>query len=156
MDVVLIAKLIAIPSAFVLGSYNGVFSQNVMPHLYKQPASVSTPIFAKIYNIGATTIVPIAAAAITAYLYLAFTTPTKRAYYGTSAALMAGTLPLTALVMKPGIDRLIEISKSSSALARADIDAEVLTLLKRWVASNSFRASLHMTAGFIGLYAALA
>jgi hypothetical protein len=155
MDV-LIAKLVAIPSAFLLGSYNFTFSQNVMPHLIQQNPSVVTPVFVKIYYTGAATIAPVAMAAITSYGYLAYNSNvTNRKLYMTSAILMFGTLPLTQLVMGPGIQRLIEISKNEGLLAQNGMKEEVVKLLKTWTAQNYFRSSLHVTAGFLGIYAAL-
>ncbi|OQO02787.1 hypothetical protein B0A48_11069 [Cryoendolithus antarcticus] len=151
MDLPLAAQMLAIPSGFILGSYNAVFSQNVIPHLYNQPASVSTPIFAKVFNIGALTIAPMASTAIIAHAYLAYTQPMKRQYYTTAAVLTALSLPLTSVVMKPGINRLIEISKSNELLAKPGIDAEAVTFLKAWVTQNYFRGSLHLVAGFLGL-----
>nr|OQO16260.1 hypothetical protein B0A51_17105 [Rachicladosporium sp. CCFEE 5018] len=142
MDLPLAAQMLAIPSGFILGSYNAVFSQNVIPHLYNQPASVSTPMFAKVFNIGALTIAPMASTAIIAHAYLAYTQPTKRNYYTTAAILTALSLPLTSVVMKPGINRLIEISKSSELLAKPGIDAEAVKFLKAWVTQNYFRAKV--------------
>lgn len=156
MDPIFAAKFLAIPGGFLLGSYNFTFSQNVVPHIFKQPASVTAPIFAKIYNIGASTILPVAATSIAAYAYLAYTSnPEKRRLYGTAAVLMFATLPLTQVVMKSGIDRLLEISKESSLQTSSKFDAEATALLKTWVAQNYFRSSLHLTAGLIGLYTVL-
>ncbi|KAG9605078.1 hypothetical protein KCU77_g2203, partial [Aureobasidium melanogenum] len=156
LDATLVAKLVAIPCGFLMGSYNAVLSQNVMPHLYTQPASVVAPIFAKIYKIGVNTLFPLASTAIAAYSYLAYSsTPRKRQLYGTAAALTLATLPMSQIVMMPSISRLLEISRSSTAQATPGLDQEVVKLLKIWVAQNYFRASLHLTAGFVGLYAAL-
>lgn len=157
MDLPSIAQSIAIPSGFLLGSYNFVFSQNVIPHLYTAPASISTPMFAKIFHIGSGTIAPVAASTILAYSYLSYqSTATKRTIYATSAVLTLSTLILTMTVMKPGINRLLEISTNSQLLGKAEIDQEVNRLLKSWVTSNYIRASLHLTAGALGFYALLA
>lgn len=156
MDLPTIAKSIAVPSGFLLGSYNFVFSQNVIPHLYTAPASISTPMFAKIFNIGGSTIAPIAASTILAYSYLSYSsTSTKKTIYATSAALTLSTLLLTMTVMKPGINRLIDISKDSQLQSTAAVGQEVNRLLKAWVSQNYFRASLHLTAGVLGFYAVL-
>ncbi|CAD0113288.1 unnamed protein product [Aureobasidium uvarum] len=155
MEATLVAKLLAIPCGFLLGSYNAVFSQNVMPHLYKRPASVVAPIFAKIYSVGSTTIVPLASTAIIAYGYLAYSSPHKRQQYGTAAVLTLATLPMTQIVMMPSISRLLEISRMGNLQANAGLDQEVTRLIKTWVAQNYFRASLHLSAGFVGLYTAL-
>ncbi|KAG9655830.1 hypothetical protein KCU64_g6279, partial [Aureobasidium melanogenum] len=156
MDTVLIAKLLAIPCGFLSGSYALAFSQNVMPHLYKQPASVVASIFAEIHKIGPSTILPLVGTAILAYSYLAYSsTPSKRQLYVTAAALTFATLPMGRFVMMPTISRLLEISRSGTVQATAGLDQEVVKLLKTWVAQNYFRASLHLTAGSVGLYAAL-
>ena len=154
---IFLAKILAIPSGFILGSYNAVFSQNVIPHLYAVPPSISAPIFAKIYYRGASTIVPIAATAIASYGYLAYNSsnPSHRNRYMVAAVLTFGTLPFTQLVMMPGISRLIEISKEKSLMAKAEVNGEVAGLLRTWVMQNAFRASLNLTAGLVGLYAAL-
>ncbi|KAG9589231.1 hypothetical protein KCU77_g5598, partial [Aureobasidium melanogenum] len=156
MDTALIAKLLAIPCGFLSGSYALAFSQNVMPHLYKQPASVVASIFAEIHKIGPSTILPLVGTAILAYSYLAYSsTPSKRQLYVTAAALTFATLPMGRFVMMPTISRLLEISRSGTVQATAGLDQEVVKLLKTLVAQNYFRASLHLTAGSVGLYAAL-
>lgn len=156
MDTLFAAKLIAIPGAFLLGSYNFTFSQNVMPHLLDQSASVVTPLFDKIYHRGGATIAPIAAIVITANGYLAYkSTGVQRQLYGTAAALVFATLPLTQIVMMPGISRLIEIGRNNELRSRSGIETEVVKLLETWMAQNYFRASLHVTGGLLGLYAAL-
>ncbi|KAG9857128.1 hypothetical protein KCU98_g1634, partial [Aureobasidium melanogenum] len=156
LDATLVAKLVAIPCGFLMSSYNAVLSRNVMPHLYTQPASVVAPIFAKIYKIGVRTLFPLACTATLAYSYLAYSsTPRKRQLYGTAAVLTLATLPMTQIVMMPSISRLLEISTRGNLQAIPGVDQEVTKLVKTWVAQNYFRASLHLTAGFVGLYTAL-
>ncbi|KAH0359578.1 hypothetical protein KCU65_g9872, partial [Aureobasidium melanogenum] len=156
MDTDLVAKFLAIPCGFLMASYNATFSQNVMPHLYTQPASVVAPIFAKIYKVGFSTMLPLASTAIVAYSYLAYSsTPRERQLYGTAAALTFVTLPMTQIIMMPTISRLQEISESGDLQAAAGANQEVTKLVKTWVTQNYFRASIHLTAGFIGLFAAL-
>jgi hypothetical protein len=156
MDSKLAAQLVSISSAFFLGSYNTTFSQNVVPHLYDQTASVAAPIFDKIFHKGGATIMPIATVAITANCYLAYQSDgISRRLYGTAAALVLASLPLTKLVMMPAIDRIITIARNVSLQGVKRVDAEVATLLRSWVAQNYFRGSLHLTAGLLGLFAAL-
>jgi hypothetical protein len=156
MDAIQAAKLLSIPTAFFLGSYNFTFSQNVMPHFYSASPSVIAPAFDKIYHRGGATILPIATIAIAANAYLAFESgSSKRLLYGTAAALVAATLPLTQVVMMPTISRLIEIGRNTGLQQKGGIEAEVVSLLKTWVAQNYFRSSLHLTAGALSLYAAL-
>ncbi|KAK5110825.1 hypothetical protein LTR62_005536 [Meristemomyces frigidus] len=157
MDTIRTAKLLAVPAALFLGSYNLTFSQNVMPHLYNDSAAVLTPLFEKIYHRGAATILPIATIAIASNAYLAYESSdyNKRRLYTSAALLVSATLPLTQLVMKGGIDRLIAISGDVAAQKQLGINTEVVELLKSWAAWNYLRASLHLTGGVLAFYAAL-
>lgn len=156
MDVSLVAKFLAVPSGFILGTYNAVLGQNAIPHLYSLSPSISAPIFARIYQIGSRTITPIAITAILSYSYLAYNgRPAERKLYAASAVLMLGTLPVTQVIMGPGIGRVIEISRDGALMAKPAVQQEVTALLKTWVVQNSFRASMHLSAGILGLYAIL-
>jgi hypothetical protein len=156
MDSKLAAQLVSNSSAFFLGSYNTTFSQNVVPHLYDQTASVAAPIFDKIFHKGGATIMPIATIAITVNCYLAYQSDgILRWLYGTAAALILASLPLAKVVMMPGIDRIIAIARDIGLQGDKRVDVEVATLLKSWVAQNYLRGSLHMTAGFMELFAVL-
>jgi hypothetical protein len=55
----------------------------------------------------------------------------------------------------PGISRLIAVGRDVTLQGDKRIDAEVVRLLKSWVAQNYFRGSLHLTAGLLGLFATL-
>jgi hypothetical protein len=103
--------LIFIPYVLVaLAWYLGLcgHSQNVIPHLYNQPAPITTPIFDKIFHKGGTTIMPIATVAIATNCYLAYQSDgLPRRLHGTAAALIFASLPLTKFVMMPGISRII-------------------------------------------------
>lgn len=157
MDTTLTVQIISISSAFFLGSYNTTFSQNVIPHLYNLPSSISSPLFDKIFHKGGATIMPIATVAIAANCYLAYNSNngTTRKLYGSAAALIFASLPLTKFVMMPGIQRLIDVGRSEVVQGRSGVDAEVGRLLRSWVKQNYFRGSLHLTAGLLGLFAAL-
>ncbi|KAH0283454.1 hypothetical protein M436DRAFT_82386 [Aureobasidium namibiae CBS 147.97] len=156
MDSTLTAQIISISGAFFLGSYNTTFSQNVIPHLYNLPSSISTPLFDKIFHKGGATIMPIATVAIAANCYLAYNSDgTTRKLYGSAAILVLASLPLTKFVMMPGIQRLVDIGRSAALQSKGVVDTEVTTLLKTWVKQNYFRGSLHLTAGLLGLFAAL-
>jgi hypothetical protein len=157
MDSKLVAQLVSISSAFFLGSYNTTFFQNVIPHLYTLPSSISAPLFDKIFHKGGQTIMPIATVAIAANCYLAYQSDDKssRQLHGTAAALIFASLPLTKFVMMPGISRLIAVGRDVTLQGDKRIDAEVVRLLKSWVAQNYFRGSLHLTAGLLGLFATL-
>jgi hypothetical protein len=157
MDSTLTAQIISISSAFFLGSYNTTFSQNVIPHLYTLPASITAPIFDKIFHKGGQTIMPIATVAIAANCYLAYQSDDKssRQLYGTAAALIFASLPLTKFVMMPGISRIVAVGRDVGLQSGKGVDGEVVKLLKSWAFQNYFRGSLHLTAGLLGLFAAL-
>ncbi|PPJ53769.1 hypothetical protein CBER1_04547 [Cercospora berteroae] len=143
------AHLIAIPTAFILSGYNVAFSQNGVPNLLNQPLSISTQVFAKVYYSGVKFVTPAAIGGTAAYAYLAYLhkqKPTQRNLYLAGAGFVLGIGAFTALVMKPGIGRLIEISKSSALQAKAEQNGEAARLLQKWVVQNWFRASL----GFAG------
>lgn len=157
MDATLASQTLAISSSFALSSYNFTFSHNVIPHLYTLSPSISTPIFADVFRIASATIAPTAAVAIAGYGYLSYSSHEtyKCQLYGSAAILTFATLPLTAIVMKPGINRLIEIRKNSGLQAQVGVGKEVTALFKTWVGQNYFRASMHATAGLMAIYAAL-
>lgn len=99
---------------------------------------------------------PIATVAIAANCYLAYNSEgAERKLYGSAAVLVFASLPLTKFVMMPGISRLIEVGRSAALQGKSGVDAEVTQLLESWVKQNYFRGSLHLTAGLLGLFAAL-
>ncbi|KAK4501933.1 hypothetical protein PRZ48_007743 [Zasmidium cellare] len=151
MDSTQAAKLIAIPAALIVSGYQLALSQNSLPIILNEAASISTPIFKQVYNRGAVIAVPGALAASTAFGYLAYTTRnnTHRRLFTTGAILTFGVLPFTRLVMYSGIERLIEISGSAAVQERSG--AEVTKLLKAWTVQNWVRAGMMLTAGVAGL-----
>ncbi|KAF2171010.1 hypothetical protein M409DRAFT_51244 [Zasmidium cellare ATCC 36951] len=154
MDSTEAAKLIAIPAALIVSGYQLALSQNSLPIVLNEAASVSTPIFKQVYNRGAVIAVPGALVASTAFGYLAYTThnSTHRWLFTTGAILTFGVLPFTRLVMYGGIQRLIEISGSSTVQERSG--AEVTKSLKAWTVQNWVRCGMMLTAGFAGLVTA--
>ncbi|KAF2208750.1 hypothetical protein CERZMDRAFT_101193 [Cercospora zeae-maydis SCOH1-5] len=153
------AKLVAIPTAFILSGYNLAFSQNGLPNLLSQPLSISTPVFANIYSSGLKLVTPGAIGSVSAFVYLAYIhnkqKPMQRNLYLAGAGLVLGVGLYTALIMKPGIGRLIEISKSRALQAEAEQNGEGARLLQQWVVQNWFRASLSFMGGVAGLWAAV-
>lgn len=152
------AHLIAIPTAFILSGYNVAFSQNGVPNLFDQPLSISTQVFTRVYYSGVKFVTPAAIGGTAAYTYLAYLhkqRPTQRNLYLAGAGLVLGIGAFTALVMKPGIGRLIEISKSSALQTKAEQNGEAARLLQKWVVQNWFRASLGFAGGMVGLWAAI-
>ena len=155
MELSVAAKLIAIPTAFILSGYNIAFSQNGTPNLLGLPVSISTQVFAKVYYSGLAFVTPGAVSSTAAFGYLAYVHPEKRNLYLAGSALVLGVGLFTALVMKPGIGRLIEISKDAALQAKAEQSGEAERLLRAWVSQNYLRASLSFAGGMTGLYAAL-
>lgn len=120
------------------------------------PPSVSTPIFAGVYYHGAAFVIPTALVSSAAYAYLAYSIPAERTIYAAAASAVLVNIPLTGIVMMPGIKRLIEVSKQgASEQAKAGQSGEVLRLLKAWNAQNVVRAVLTFAAGVAGLSAAM-
>ena len=159
MDSIIAARLVSISSAFILSGYMLSPSQNTLPLLYPQPASLSTPIFSGVYYRGAALVIPVTALSVVATSYLAYAAPagtTERTLYATSAALTFSILPLTRIVMMRGIHRLIDLSKmDAGAQEKAASSGEVLRLLQAWAAQNWIRMGLTAAGGLVGLYAAL-
>lgn len=155
MDNISIVKFLSIPTAFLLSGYGLGFSQNSVPLLYKQPASISAPLLEGIYYQGAKVVAPGAILATTGLAYLAYTARTsdERNLYGLAAALTFASQPWTALVMLPGIHRLIEIGASAAEQTKADASGEAVQLLQGWVWQNAVRAALNFASGAVGFWA---
>lgn len=157
MESISVAKFLAIPTAFLLSGYGIGFSQNSVPLLYNQPASVSAPILEGIFFQGGKFVVPGAILASTSFGYLAYRAPTtfKRNLYAIAALIMFAPPPWTALVMKPGINRMIEIGRSAVECQKADASGEAVKLLQGWVWQNEVRVLFALVSGALGWYAHL-
>ncbi len=157
MDSYTAAKIIAIPTAFILSGYGTGFSHNSVPLLYKQPASISAPLLEGIYKNGATFMAPGAILATTAFGYLAYNAQNKmqRNLYATAGGLVISTQIWTFGVMISGIHRLIEIAGSGVEQQKADQTGEAVRLLKGWAWQNMVRAGLTFAGGVVGIYAQL-
>lgn len=158
MGLSLAAQLLAIPTAFVLSGYNTAFSQNGTPNLLGQPTSISTHVFTKIYYSGLAFVTPTAVTSVAAFGHLAYVNrhrPTQRNLYLAGAALVLSVGLFTAIVMKPGISRLIAISEDKALQLKTEETGEASKLLQAWVMQNWFRASLSFAGGMAGLYAAI-
>ncbi|KAK5113453.1 hypothetical protein LTR85_010881 [Meristemomyces frigidus] len=157
MDSILSAKLLAIPGAFLTAGYLTFASQNCLPLLCKQPASVSTPLLAGAYYRGVAVAMPTTLVASAAYAYLAYTFRAQRTIYGVAGAAVLLNLPVTRVIMMSGINRLIETSKQSSVeQEKAGQSGEVVRLLQVWTAQNAVRAVLAFAGGVAGLWAVMA
>lgn len=145
------AKLVAIPTALLVSGYQLALSQNSLPIIINEAATVSTPIFTHVYNRGAVVAVPGAFIASTAFGYLAYNTQntTHRRLFTTGALLTIGVVPFTRLFMFGGIQRLIEISENAAMQAKSG--GEVTRLLKTWTVQNWVRCVMMFMAGVAGL-----
>ncbi|KAK0287259.1 hypothetical protein LTR35_002753 [Friedmanniomyces endolithicus] len=159
MDSIIAAKLIFISSAFILSGYMLSPSQNTLPLLYPQPASVSTALFRGVFNRGAALVIPVTALSVAASAYLAYASPAgsmERTLYAASGAVTFAMLPMTQVVMMPGIHRLMDLSNGeASAQEKAAASGEVLKLLKAWAVQNWVRVAMSGAGGLVGLYAML-
>ena len=156
MDTISAAKLIAIPSAFLLSGYYTSASQNSLPLLYKQPASISTPFFTGVYNRGFAVAVPLTLISTTAFSFLAYSLPAQRTMYAGTAGVVFSALPFTVAAMLPGINRLMEIGKGGALVQeKAERSGEVTRLLKAWAAQNWVRMGMSFAGGIGGLVAAM-
>lgn len=154
MDYINVAKFLSIPTAFLISGYSLGFSQNSVPLLYRQPASVSAPTLEGVFYEGAKVVVPGALIAASGFAYLAYNARTReeRNLYIASAAVVITPQPWTVFVMKKGIDRLIEIGASATESQKADQTGEAVELLKGWVWQNYVRALLGFVAGSLGFW----
>lgn len=81
--------------------------------------------------------------------------PSSRIEYGVAATAVTGTMVFTVAVMLPGIERLLKIRKMDGSEIQGVKKQEVLHLLGAWKGQNYVRAGLSLTAGVLGIYAAL-
>lgn len=150
---ILTAKLLATALALTAAGYSFNSSQNAVPLLYREPIRTSTSIFARTFFAGATFAVPTSLGSVLASSYLAYALPSQRSLWATSAGLVLATMPLTRLVMWPGIMRLIAISRDEKLEEEVEGTGEHIGLLKAWVRQNYLRASLYFAGGMVGLWA---
>ena len=155
MDTTTTAKLLAIPTAFALTGYYTFASQNAVPLLMDQPASVAAPIFTHVYHRGAAFVLPTTLISAAALGYLAYSVPEHRKSYATAAVLTVATQPWTVFVMMGGIKRIIAIGASAVEQEKVGAKGEVAKLIGTWVAQNFVRAGSTLVGGLVGLWAAL-
>lgn len=147
------AKLIALPLPFALAGYSYAFSQNAVPLIYDAPAHVATPVFKGVYYRGAATVLPGSVAAASAAAYLAYALPAQRNIWAIAAAFTLSAPVYTGLIMKAGINRLLEIDGSKAMQEKATATLEHRQLLVKWVGQNYIRAALWLAAGLTALRA---
>lgn len=155
MDSSTTAKLISLPTAFMLSGYYISASQNTLPNIYKAPTSIATKTFAGVYHRGMPVAVAGSLISTAGASYLAYTLPGQRTQYAAMASIMVSGLPFTRVVMMRGIKRLIGISEDEREAEKAGVNGEAERLLRAWAAQNYIRCILSFAAGLIGLHAAL-
>lgn len=154
--------LVGITSAMVLSGINIGTSLLFMPHLTALPIDTSAKIFDKLFHDGAKAVVPLAAASILSFTYLAYDTVPKRSEFAGAAGLVVATLLWTRVVVMPVNDRLIAIARGN---AEARIGggsrvagggrSEVEALLGSWKWMNYVRGFAALGAGLLALGAVL-
>ncbi|EMC93401.1 hypothetical protein BAUCODRAFT_76104 [Baudoinia panamericana UAMH 10762] len=147
------AKLLTLPLSFLLAGYGFHASHSSVPVLYDMPAEHSTPAFTRIFHNGAYFVVPSSLICSISTAYLAYTLPSQRTLWSIACGAQLLTLPWTAVVMLPGINKLIAISQSKVKQEKATASLEARQLLTRWNAQNAVRASLFLVAGLAALRA---
>jgi hypothetical protein len=152
---ILAAKLVSIPLAFTATGYGLCASHNIVPRLYSEPVGIATSLFAHVFRIGGSIVVPAALTSVLASAYLAYYVPAQRRLWTIAAVSTLVTLPWTRIVMIPGINRLIAISVDSALQTKSEANGEHLALLKAWVSQNYIRTFAFFTGGFAGLLASL-
>jgi hypothetical protein len=152
---ILAAKAISVPLAFVAAGYGLCASHNILPRLYPEPVGISTSIFAHVFRIGGSFVVPTALSSVLTSAYLAYRLPAQRRLWTIAAGSTLSTLAFTRIVMIPGINRLIAISVDVALQAKSEASGEHVELLKAWVTQNYVRSAMFFVGGFAGLWASL-
>ena len=153
MDSITIAKFLTVPTAFLASGYSIAFSQNAVPLIYDQAASISTKVFKGVFYQGGAFVVPCALISLAGSSYLAYKLPEQRHLWIAAGAITIAPPVFTQLVMKGGINRLLEIGESVVEQQKADQSGEVTRLLKAWVMLNAVRATLSFAGGALALLA---
>lgn len=165
------ASLVGITSAIVLSGFNISTSHLFVPLLYPLDKQTSARMFDRLYHDGMKVVVPLAAAAITSFSYLSYTSSssftistTASRVLGTSlargpafalaAGLVVATLAWTALVVMPVNKKLISVAREVGAKDKVSA-GDVVALLRQWWWMNYVRGAGALVAGVLGLAASL-
>lgn len=154
--------LVGITSAMVLSGINIGTSLLFVPHLTALPTETSTKIFDRLFHDGAKAVVPLAAASILSFAYLAYDTVPKRSEFAGAAGLVAATLVWTRVVIMPVNERLIAIARGKEegrigggSRVAGGGRSEVEALLGSWQWMNYARGFGALGAGLLALGAIL-
>lgn len=158
------ATLVGITSTLMVSGFNMSTSHLFVPLMYKLEKETSARMFDRLYHDGLKVVVPLAAAGITSFGYLAYTSPPSSTVAGgvlgtglanaLAAALMTATLAWTRLVIMPVNERLISIAREVGAKDKVSA-GDVETLLRRWWWMNYVRGAGALAAGVLALAASL-
>jgi len=137
-------------SSSLLSGVNFSASQLTLPILYHLPADSSTPIFEELFYRGGWTIVPLTLFSTLCTGTAAYLETTKRSGYAAAALASFASLPWTAVVMRPTIQRLIKLANDERYRQKVEAK-EVVALLKKWTWMNNVRSALALLGAVLGL-----
>ncbi|KAG8159135.1 hypothetical protein KVR01_010796 [Diaporthe batatas] len=157
------ASLVGITSTLLVSGFNISTSYLFVPHLYSLDKHAATRIFDRLYHDGLRAVVPLAAAGILSFSYLAYSSSppspagalgttglglARRPAFAAAAGLVVATLAWTRLVIMPVNQRLIGIAREVGAKDKVSA-ADVEALLRRWWWMNYVRGAGALVAGSV-------
>lgn len=169
------ASLVGITSTLMVSGFNISTSHLFVPLMYKLDKQTSARMFDGLYHDGMKVVVPLAAAAITSFSYLAYTSPSpspspspvsnintgvlgtglgKGLAFSVAAGLVVATLAWTRVVIMPVNERLISVAREVGAKDKVSA-GDVEALLRRWWWMNYVRGAGALAAGLLALAASL-
>lgn len=167
------ASLVGITSTLMLSGFNISTSYLFVPLMYKLDKQISARMFDRLYHDGIKVVVPLAAAGITSFGYLAYTSPSpspspvsninagvlgtglsKSLAFSVAAGLVVATLAWTRVVVMPVNERLISVAREVGAKDKVSA-GDVEALLRRWWWMNYVRGAGALAAGLLALAASL-
>ena len=149
------AKLLSISLSIFLSGYCFMASQNALPALYGHPPHTNTALFVRIFRSGGPIAVVLALLSSISSFLLASIVTEKRELW-----IVVGAIPpclglWTAVVMMPGIRKLIAISDDKAMQDICEETGEHVKLLRNWIWQNYVRSVVVLGAGLVGLWASL-
>lgn len=169
------ASLVGITCTILLSGFNISTSHLFVPLMYKLDKQTSARMFDRLYHDGIKVVVPLAAAGIASFGYLAYTSPApsthpagddtaqsvlgtgllgKRPAFAVAAGLVVATLVWTRVVVMPVNERLISVAREVGAKDKVSA-GDVEALLRRWWWMNYVRGAGALAAGMLALAASL-
>lgn len=163
------ASVVGITSALMVSGFNMSTSHLFVPLMYKLDKQTSARMFDRLYHDGIKVVVPLAAAGITSFGYLAYASPSavvgvgsgvlstglgERPAFAAAAGLLVATLVWTRVVVMPVNERLISVAREVGAKDKVSA-GDVEALLRRWWWMNYVRGAGALAAGVLALAASL-